>query len=277
LNFLEFCAKVRNNDPSILPQLGMPFRIRNLSEREYIELADALLENNSVTYLELETYYTKSSAEAMAKYVSTSKYLQRIRWPRYARTTEEREEMFCCFLPAFQKSTSLKELDMNLPHIGGPSSLAFESMLEHTQSLRSLSLSAPRGVLVEEIAMAAARTGLRKNTTLRELTLECWLGTTSLSPILTSLRNHPLLRRMCVRGYIVDLTGLETVLRSNNSKITELDIHKFYGGPPMIGLTHALQALAHRTTLTKLGLHDCSLGCDEVMALCNLPNLRVFF
>jgi hypothetical protein len=47
--FLEFCAKVRNNDPSILPELGNPFQIRNLSEREHTELADALLENNSVT------------------------------------------------------------------------------------------------------------------------------------------------------------------------------------------------------------------------------------
>jgi hypothetical protein len=66
--FLEFCAKVRNNDPSILPPPGEPFRIRDLSEREHMELADALLENTSVTYLQLDTgKYTKSSAEAMAK------------------------------------------------------------------------------------------------------------------------------------------------------------------------------------------------------------------
>jgi hypothetical protein len=61
--FLEFCAKVRTNDPSILPEPGQPFMIRQSSQKELIELADALLENTSVTYLKLETrQYMKSSA-----------------------------------------------------------------------------------------------------------------------------------------------------------------------------------------------------------------------
>jgi hypothetical protein len=80
--FLEFCAKVRSNDPSILPEFGEPFNIGHLSEREGLELADALLENTNVTYLELKTQeYTKRFAEAMAKYVRTSKHVQHIRWP----------------------------------------------------------------------------------------------------------------------------------------------------------------------------------------------------
>jgi hypothetical protein len=81
--FLDFCSKVRKDDPSILPDPGKPFKIRHhhLSEKEGIELADALLENNSVTYLDFETeMYTKSCAEAMAMYVRTSKRLQHIRW-----------------------------------------------------------------------------------------------------------------------------------------------------------------------------------------------------
>jgi hypothetical protein len=50
-----------------------------MCEREGIELSEVLLENNRVTYLELETRnYTKSSAKAMAKYLRTSKRLQRI-------------------------------------------------------------------------------------------------------------------------------------------------------------------------------------------------------
>jgi hypothetical protein len=49
--FLYFCIKVRNNDPSILPEFGKPFKIPyHMCEREGIELADALLENTSVTY-----------------------------------------------------------------------------------------------------------------------------------------------------------------------------------------------------------------------------------
>jgi hypothetical protein len=59
--FLEFCTKVRNNDLSLLPAPGEPFRIDHLSENEVMELADALLENTNVTYLALETEkYTKS-------------------------------------------------------------------------------------------------------------------------------------------------------------------------------------------------------------------------
>jgi hypothetical protein len=66
--FLDFCAKVRKDDPSILPEPGEPLRIHQLSERENIELADALQENTNVRYLTLETAkYMKSSAEKMAK------------------------------------------------------------------------------------------------------------------------------------------------------------------------------------------------------------------
>jgi hypothetical protein len=103
--FLDFCAKVRTNDPSILPELGQPFEIRHSSEKGLIELADALLQNTNITYLNLRTgKYTKSSAEAMAKYVRTSKRLQRIHWNRQCwRVLPEREEMLLYFLSAFQE------------------------------------------------------------------------------------------------------------------------------------------------------------------------------
>jgi hypothetical protein len=154
-------------------------------------------------------------------------------------------------------------------------------MLTHTQSLRSLTLICSVGVLpVEGRFVAAARSGLKNNTTLRELTLEfLWGVTTDVSSILTSLCDHPLLRRLlCLRGHTVNLTGLETLLLSDNSKITELEIHKFYGGIPIMGLTHVLQALARRPTITKLELYGCPLGRDEArllrVALCNAPSLQ---
>jgi hypothetical protein len=213
--FLEFCAKVRNNDPSILPEAGKPFRIHQLSEREYMELADALLENNSVTYLDLYTdHYTKSSVEAMAKYVRTSKCVQRIRCN--VKMGARSEEILCCFLRAFQESTSLRDLDMEWPRERGPSNLAFENMLTHTQSLRSLSLRAPRRYMG-----AAARSGLKKNSTLRELTLEFSEAPLTVSSIITRLRDHPLLRTLCLRGNVVDLNGFETVLLSDNSCFME--------------------------------------------------------
>jgi hypothetical protein len=104
--FLEFTVKVRNNDPSVLPDPGQPFRISHLSEREGIELTDALLENTRITYLDLTTgHYTKSSAEAMAKYVRTSKHLQHFRWNHQNWTIYDRvlqEEMPCCLLTAIE-------------------------------------------------------------------------------------------------------------------------------------------------------------------------------
>jgi hypothetical protein len=238
-----------------------------MCEREGIELADAILENTNVTYLQLETgLYTKSSAEALAKFVRTSKHLQHIRWNGdwVARNQEWRscEEISCCFLPAIQESTSLKELHMELPSRDGPSNLALENMLTHTQSLRSLSLIYPNGGL-EETFVTAVSSGLKKNTTLRELTLEFSRSALTVSPLLTSLRDHPLLRRLCLRGRGVDLIGLETVLQSETSNITELDIHRFDGGLPMMGLTLALRALGRRPTLTKLGLRYCPLGYGE--------------
>jgi Leucine-rich repeat (LRR) protein len=276
--FLEVCAKVRNNDPSILPESGMSFNILDMREAEYIKLADALLENTNVTHLGLGTAnnYTKRSAEAMAKYVRTSKRLQRIRLKMGPE--RHQEEMLCCFLPAFQESTSLKELHMILPRGGGPSNLALENMLTHTQSSRSLTLSCAGGLL-EDTAVAAASSGLKKNTTLRELTLYFPRGNTIVSPMLTSLRDHPLLRRLCLTGQGVDLTGLETALLSDTSKITELDIDRTSaGGLPIVGLTRVLDALARRPTLTKLGLHACRLGRDNArllrLALCNIPSLQ---
>jgi hypothetical protein len=274
--FLEFCSKVRNNDTSILPELGEPFCIRrDLNENEDMELADALMKNNSVAFLKLETEkYTKRTAEAMVKYVRTSRRLQRIDWPTYGITCEE---MLCCFLPAIQESTSLKELQMKLSVIAGPSSLAFENMLTHTQSLQSLSLNNSDSLLKDTV-VAAVRSGLEKNTSLRELTLHCMLGATTVSPLLTSLCDHPLLQRLCLHGHVLNLTGLETVWLSENSKITELEINKYSGGQPLMGLTRVLQSLGRRPALTKLVLNAVPLNRDEARqlgkVLCNTQSLQ---
>jgi Leucine-rich repeat (LRR) protein len=280
-NFLEFCDRVRNNDPSILPGFHMPFIIRSLSEKEDIELANALLENTNVTYLEMNTAeYTKRSAEAMAKYVRTSKHLQRIRWNGELRRNAQGQQqqryqeqmLFYFLLPAFQESTSLKELDIDFPREGELSNPSFENMLTHTRSLQSLILRCPAGPL-EDLAVAVISSGLKKNTTLRELTLEVSRNVATTLSIYTSLCDHPYLRRLCLRGSlrgdVVDLTGLDTVLLSDNSQITELDIERSRYGPPtrMMGLTHILRALARRPTLTKLRLCHCALGRDDAILL----------
>jgi Ran GTPase-activating protein (RanGAP) involved in mRNA processing and transport len=76
----------------------------------------------------------------------------------------------------------------------------------------------------------------------------------------------------------VDLTGLDTVLLSDTSQITQLDIEKSWHGLPMMGLTHVLRALASCPTLTKLGLRDFALGREGVnllrLALYSTTNLQ---
>jgi hypothetical protein len=133
--FLEFCAQVRRDDPSFCQKLASLSGLNTTFKRERkdIELADALLENTNVTYLELRTAAnTKCSTEAMAKYVRTSKRLQHINWPMNRMTDPQGEEKLCCFLHAFQESTSLKELEIRFPLITGPSNRALENMLTHT-------------------------------------------------------------------------------------------------------------------------------------------------
>jgi Ran GTPase-activating protein (RanGAP) involved in mRNA processing and transport len=276
--FLDFCVKVRRNDPSVLPDPGDYFKIRQMSEKEHIELADALLENTSVTSLELlgTAKYPKNSAEAVAmtKYVRTSKHLQRIRWKGKVdhlvggdyRNVQQREEMICSFLLAIQESTSLKELYMDLPIICRPANLALKNMLTNTESLRSLSLRLPSR------HMDLVQSALKNNTTLRELTLvfphDGLNDTPDVTPILTSLCDHPLLRRLCLHGNVVNLKALGTVLLlSDTSKITELDIHKSLGGLTIKGFQRVLRALERRPTLTKLRLRRCFVDRGDARLL----------
>jgi Ran GTPase-activating protein (RanGAP) involved in mRNA processing and transport len=272
-----------------------------MSEREYVELADALLENTNVTYLELDTTtYSENSAQAMATYVRTSKRLQRIEWDGSSytddRESEQCQKMLCYFLPAFQESTSLKELQMQLPIIGdGPSNLAFQSMLAHTKSLQALTIIYPDNRFYETDA-TVFRSGLEMNTSLRELTLTFVQCEETVPTMLNSICNHPLLGRLWLNGTGVDLTGLEVLLESDTSKITELDIEGFHVRPPLVGLPRVhdieglhvrpptvglqrvLQALARRPTLTKLGLHCRRLDQTEArllrLALCSTPRLQ---
>jgi hypothetical protein len=132
----------------------------------------------------------------MAKYVGTSKRLQCLGF--WITEVRDQEEMLCCFLPAIQESTSLKELRMELPCGSGTSNLGLDNILAHTQSLQSLSLWAS-GQL-EDLALAAARSGLKKNTSLRELKVELLQGATTFSSRFTSLHDHPHLRRLCLWG-----------------------------------------------------------------------------
>jgi Ran GTPase-activating protein (RanGAP) involved in mRNA processing and transport len=76
----------------------------------------------------------------------------------------------------------------------------------------------------------------------------------------------------------LDLTGLDFLLLSDDSKITELDVQRSPGGLPVTDLTPVLRVLARHHTLTKLVLRGVRLGHDNArllgMALCNTPSLQ---
>lgn len=81
-HFSTFAPRCETAIFSVLPESGKPFKIRRICEREGLELADALLQNTNITYLQFGTAtYTKSFlGEAMAKYVRASKRLKRFGW-----------------------------------------------------------------------------------------------------------------------------------------------------------------------------------------------------
>jgi hypothetical protein len=99
---------------------------------------------------------------------------------------------------AFQESTSLEDLCVELSLRGGPSHMALEKMLTYTQSLRCLSLVFPGGQLKDTLLVTAVRSGLKMNITIQELTQEFSQGATTVSPTFTGMRHQPLLRRLCL-------------------------------------------------------------------------------
>jgi hypothetical protein len=210
--FLEFCGMVRKNDPSILPAPGHFLCIRHLSEKEDVELADALLENDGVEYLELGTAkYTKASAEAMAKYVRTSRCLERIVYNgEFYQLLPQHEEMLCCLLPATQVSTSLKKLKLKLPPTGGQSYIAFAEMLMYTKTLRSLTLISPVGVSLprEEIFVDATATPF-------------WRKLSALET-----RRYRSSQKLTLEGNCITSTGVGALLEAmeHSSHITNLDL-----------------------------------------------------
>jgi hypothetical protein len=110
---------------------------------------------------------------------------------------------------------------------------------------------------LEDMAVAAARSALR------ELTLEFPRDATDITVILTSLRDHTLIQRLCLREYAVDLTGLETVLLSDSSRITELAGWR----STQYKLDKCFASFGTPSPLTKLKQCCFSFGLDEARLL----------
>jgi Ran GTPase-activating protein (RanGAP) involved in mRNA processing and transport len=269
--FLDFCTKLRDDDPTVLPSADMPFRIRcGLSETEHIGLSDALLESRAVKRLELEVLgFTERSAKAIGKYLRSSKHLVSVSFKDgwvpthllddFAELRRRQPLVLSILLRALRESTSLKELTIKYIDLGR-ASLDLQDLLIHTQSLQKLDLSA--GLNPEETAHV--QLGLTMNSTLVDLTLyRGGPGTQTVTPILKSLHNHPFLQSLRLEECAEEPTGIDTLLLSDKSKITQVIINlvgdSYWDGPARLTPTGTWQALGRKTQLTKLDMSHCHL------------------
>jgi hypothetical protein len=147
-------------------------------------------------------------------------------------------------------------------------SVAFETLLTRTQTLQKLHITGFTYEAFHEVQIAAIVSGFAKNTTLRELGFKRWREA-DLTPVLTALQDHPALQKVCFHGdfglCLPSLSGLEVLLRRNNSKVKELLLEQV--DTHTIGLHSVLRELGRNTTVTNLAIVNSVLSREIVLQL----------
>jgi hypothetical protein len=205
----DFCAKLRANDPRILPPRDEPFEIYSYHpEAGRIEIARALGENTSVKRILLDVDdRSERFVEVLASYLRSSKHLQSVhltgppedRFFLYldagtaAQKSRTRQQNISVLFRALYWSTSVMELimdDLNLGLSDSPTlHWAFHKYLAFTMSLAvTLEIRATNGQAFGPEQVFAVCSGFAKNTTLREITLTDWTER-CLAPVFAALEN----------------------------------------------------------------------------------------
>jgi hypothetical protein len=164
-------------------------------------------------------------------------------------------------LQALSRNTSVTKLILGDLDVG-LASVAFQNFLTRTQTLQSLQLSSiwQLGDDVQQVAVASA---FANNTTLCELKLiDCERD--DLAPIFTALQDHPTLQKIHL-NYVLNLSGLEVLLRSQDSKVNELILDGVV--PSTVGLKAVMQKLGRNTTVTSFTICASVLSRDNVQQL----------
>jgi hypothetical protein len=267
-------AQLRTNDPSlsnhhlaICPSVPDPIRV---------EIAEALSQNTVVRRIVLQPHdYSKLSADAMAMYLMQSKRLLHVKLMGEPLTLFElitgtcfgfrREWALCTFIKAIGQSTSVKEL--NLMNLGLESaSESFENLLTRTKTLRHLRVDLKRQEPLKEAATAAIASGFSKNSTLHEINLLDWQET-SLIPVLTALRDHPVLQKLQVEGFS-SFTGIDALLGSKESQLKELIIARFNGSTVnLVGFESFMLEMGRNTTILMMVIASVPLSIDNIQQL----------
>jgi Ran GTPase-activating protein (RanGAP) involved in mRNA processing and transport len=131
------------------------------------------------------------------------------------------------------------------------------------------------------VLQAAVASGFANNTTLCELEVTqqvavvhrvanymvCELDLTrqaGIAPLLTALQDHPKLQKIRL-DYVLDLSGLEVLLRSQDSKVNKLILDRV--GTRTVGLEAVMQELGRNTTVTSFTICGSTLSRENVQQL----------
>jgi Ran GTPase-activating protein (RanGAP) involved in mRNA processing and transport len=274
-NIRVLCDRLRSNDSRVLNSISVftPFKFQgDNSEGENVAVFQALKQNTSVKHIGLwSNGYTKRSAKAAAQYLASSQTLQKLHmW--YDVGSSETPEAMALLFQALSRNTSVTELSVGTESVGC-ASVAFQELLTNTQTLHSLAViryGFEDGEL-NEVQTAAITSGFANNTTLRDLKFYSWREV-DLVPVLTALQYHPALQKIhfrpayCCSKYLPSLSGLDVLLRSQDSKVTELIIEGI-SHTSTIGLHAVMRELGRNTRLTNVAIHKSALSRENVQQL----------
>jgi hypothetical protein len=271
----ELCNQLRANAPRVMTYSSTFVPSNSFcgcSEAECIEVFQALKDNTSVKRIRFsmpfDRHYTERSALVTEEYVESSKTLQTLDLS-YGRHpySEEGHEMISVVLRALSRNSSVTKVSIDTSVVKF-ASVAFEELLAQTHTLQKLQLF---GSLIEEfdeVQTAAIASGFANNTTLRDVEFQSW-RVAGLTPVLTALQRHPALQKIhfSVKSMdcLLSLSGLEVLLRSQDSKVKELILEQV--NARTVGLQRVLQELARNTTVTNLAIRNSVLSRKDVQQL----------
>jgi hypothetical protein len=281
----ELCDRLRANDPRMLGFVPFEYDDQDYenddedyederieySEGERIKVFQALKENTQVKHIQLWLHgYTKRSAKAAANYLESSQALQTIDL-RVGRFYDELPAVVCLLLQALSRNESVTKLCVDT-EIVRFASVVFQELLTRTQTLKTMAVIRYQhdpDEDLDEMQTASITSGFANNTTLRDLEFRGWQEA-DLVPVLAALQDHPALQKIQFRptyssGCLLGLSGLEVLLRSQDSKVKELVLERV--GNKTVGLHAVIRELGRNTTVTKLAIIDSVLSRENVQEL----------
>jgi Ran GTPase-activating protein (RanGAP) involved in mRNA processing and transport len=275
----ELCNQLRANDPRVLRHSStfVPSTfLGGSSEDECIAVFQALKENTSVKHVDFTLFQRhgngRRSALAAAEYVESSKTLQTLDLSDTStHYSHEVGEALSLLLRALSRNTSVTTLSMDTAVVNFVS-VAFEVLLTSTQKLQKLQIFGYEYDPFYQVQTAAIASGFANNTTLRDVEFQSWREA-DLTPVLIALQRHPVLQKIHISAgnsdisfdHLPSLSGLEVLLRSQDSKVKELILEQV--DTDTVGLYSVFRELGRSTTVTNLAIRDSVLSREYVQQL----------